>query len=1120
MDRANCLTPEELSAFQTGDLPESELDRVAEHLEHCPRCEAAARALDGCADGLVGLLRDHAPTVPLPPRAEVSHTLSALKVLAQARQAAPERRFPDRVGNYEVLGELGRGNMGVVYRARHVTLGRVVALKMLLDGEFADQERRARFQREAQAVAQLHHPNIVQIYEVGEQDQLPYLALELVEGRSLEQHLAGKPQHARETAALLETVARAVHHAHERGIIHRDLKPANVLLQGQAQGLQSLGFGLGVPKLADFGVARRLTAGPDQTRDGDVIGTPSYMAPEQAGGQLHQVGAATDVYALGAILYEMLTGRVPLLGEDPLETLWLVRTRDPVPPSQLQPKVPRDLETICLKCLEKDPARRYASALELAEDCAAFREGKPILARPVGPVERAWQWCRRHPAQAGSLLAVALTLLLGSAVAWWFAVQATASARRADEKALEAEANARSAHERAYIADLRLVQRSYEDSLLDRVRDLLDGQRPDRTGGVDLRGFEWHYWWRLSHADLRTLPLPPAVRTVAFSPDGKWLAASGGDSRVGIWDAPSGLRMLLLEEPGQTRGLAFRPDSREFATACLDNTVGVWDVRRGVRLRTLQGHTGRVWSVAYSPEGKRLASASEDHTVGVWDAHSGVRLLTLQGHTDKVYGVAFDPGGGKDGTPPLLASAGDDRTVRVWDARAGTCLRTLEGHTETVSRVAFSPDGSRLASASMDGTVGVWDPRRGVRLLTLKDQMINAHAVAFSPDGTRLASACQDRTVRVWDARSGALLLTLKGHGAPVSSVAFTPEDGSPPLLASGSDDGTVKVWDPFRSPEIPPLQGHKSEVTSVACSPDGRFLASAGGNWEGRANGYVNGELKVWEAATGRHLLDLKAQASGVTCVAFSPAGAGDVGTPPLLASASGTWDEDKNRYVRGEVKLWDPVTGAEKASFTGHASAVLSLAFSPTGQLLASAGFDRVVKVWDVPAQRERFTLGGHRDTVSAVAFSPDGRFLATASFEGVLKLWEVQGGSEIWSRRIGFTPAGVAFSPNGKRLAVAGYSAELKVYETTTGQEALVLKGHTRGAANVTFSPDGKRIAAACEDTTVRLWDTASGQEILTLKGHTNIVRSVAFSPDGRRIVSGGWDRTVRIWDATPP
>ncbi len=381
------------------------------------------------------------------------------------------------VAGYEILGELGRGGMGIVYKARQTGLQRLVALKMILAGAHAGAEELARFRREAEVAAALQHPNIVQIFEIGEQSGRPYFSQELVEGDSLAQHLSGKPQPAVPAAQLVETLARAIHYVHQKGVIHRDLKPANVLLgisdlRFEVSDLRSETSNLRSDiKITDFGLAKRLEGGDGQTRTGAILGTPSYMAPEQAEGRSRDIGPATDVYALGAVLYEMLTGRPPFVGESAMDALLQVRYQDPVPPSRLEPRIPRDLETICLKCLEKDPRRRYPRALDLAEDLNRFVTGDSIRARPVTTVEWFWRRCRRNPGialLAAALAGVAITLLvtlvsldvgvavlvallLGAAAlaSTWTAWQLRRTARREQHLRTEAEQAQHLAEERA-----------------------------------------------------------------------------------------------------------------------------------------------------------------------------------------------------------------------------------------------------------------------------------------------------------------------------------------------------------------------------------------------------------------------------------------------------------------------------------------------------------------------------------------------------------------------------------------------------------------------------------------------------------------------------------------------
>jgi WD40 repeat protein len=1038
--------------------------------------------------------------------------------------------LPRRFGDYELLAEIARGGMGVVYLARQLKAGgRKVALKMILGGEHASGRAFDDFQREALLVAGINHPGIVPIHEVGEVDSQPFYSMTLIEGGSLQQLLQSSgPLEPHVAARLVQQVAEAVQHAHDHDIIHRDIKPANILLQSAERKAQSdnreakagstartVADGCSraveaTPRLTDFGLARTREGGHSVT--GEVLGTPSYMAPEQAEGRVREIGPVTDVYGLGAVLYCALTGRPPFQSASPMETMRQVLEKEPVPLRQLNPSVPRDLETVCLKCLEKQQGRRYQSARELAEELGLFLADKGVRARPVGTLERAWRWSRRNRLVASLLVLVLVLLSAAIGVAAYSAAvargrtrleegkvkleaaleetgiahqKAEAEKRRADGKAQEAERlrlaadAAREETERLrYFNQIQLAHREWEGVNLTRARELLE------TTPQKFRGWEYGYLHTLINDPQCTLHGHTGiVRIVCFSADGKRIASGSADNTVKVWDTHTGQEQLTLKGHNSAVGsVCFSPDGKRIASASFDQTVRVWDALSGQEALTLTGHTDPVYSVCFSPDGKRLASASGDRTVRLWDARTGQLALSLKGHTNGVISVCFSPDGKR------LASASQDGTVKVWDATGQQTL-AFKGHTGEVYSVCFSPDGKRLASAGADRTVRLWDAITGQEVRSFKGHTGQVFSVCFSPDGKRIASAgVDDRTVKLWDVQTGQQLVTLKGHTGTVWSVALSP-DGK--LLASAGWDKTVRVWDAANGQQRLSLQGHTAPASSVVFSADGKYLASA----------TDDGPVKVWDAQNGQELLSLKGDPAWVTSVCLSPDG---------QRIASGRFDET--------VRVWDAQTGKQQLSLKGHGDAVLSVCFSPDSQRIASASFDKTVKVWDAQNGQEQLSLKGHTGYVWSVVFSADGRHLASGSGDHTVKVWDARSGQERLSLK-GHTSGvrSVCFSPRGKHIAAGSDNGTVKVWDAATGQEALSLQGHTATVQSVCFSADGERIASASQDGTVRVWDAATGQEALSLQGYTDTFSSVCFSPDGQRLTSVSLDGILKVWDA---
>jgi WD40 repeat protein len=1089
MHELRCISDQDLRAYLLGKLAERTARSVAGHLEDCAACGRRAQGLDEATDPLVEGLRD-----ALKPMAQAGEThATSAPSLGPVDASAP----PERLGDYRILGEVGRGGVAVVYKALQDNPDRVVALKVLLAGGHSGGERRARFRAEADTIARLRHVHIVQVFEAGEQDGVPYLALEFCEGGSLAQRLGGKPQPAREAAALIAKLARAVEHAHRAGVIHRDLKPANVLLTADGQ-----------PKVSDFGLAK--VARPELTATGVLLGTPSYMAPEQAAGQ-RDVGPAADVYALGAILYELLTGCPPFHGVTPLETLEQTRNQEPVSPSRLQGTTPRNLNTICLTCLRKEPARRYRSAEALADDLERFLDGRPIVARPVGSLERLWLWSRRKPLTAALLGSVALLLAAIAVISSVLAVGWNAEAHRAQH----AERDAREklfysvlAQARASRGSGRPGQRFESLEALRRAAALGRSLALDRRQMLDVRN---EAIASLALTDLRVrqqwapedVPLVSAVgalqgplvafdstldhyacsdlrgcvrvrrvgndREVArlprqgstalyptFSPDGRflavnhWPAPNPGNSLV--WDLHRGQIVAEFSGAAQVYILAFSPDSRRFLTGQADGVVSVHDLGTG-KVRRLK--TGlRPFRVAFRPDGRQVACAdNDDPQVHVLDLETGTLVRSLP-HPAEIRSLAWSPDG------RLLATGCEDRNAYIWDAECWLQESVLEGHVWPVTCTAFHPGGGLLATSSTDGFTRLWDTRSGTLLLTAAGRCI-----AFNPTGSRLAFD-KGRQFGLWEVlQEGAWRRLL--YGRPGNRIPWD--------AAFGAEDLDFAVG--------------------------GRLLAACG-----------NAGIRFWDLATADEL-------------GFLPSGRQE----SLFFDPEGT-----RLFAYGRTGLWSmpvqPAPGAVPTTLRVGPPRKLPVPASyfewrvgrdRTGRRLALNNFGHGVVLLDLPAQ-EQTALTKLPSLVSHLDLSPDGRWLALSCVPENLCIWDVAGQHAVEPRPPGMTATdrtSVTFSPDGRWL-IAGLQHEYRLWRAGRWQEpprVIPRDGAGFWEGHAAFTRDGRLLALARTQTEIQLIDPETFEEVARLLAPDlrGIVR-MRFSPDGRWLAVATSIRDLHVWD----
>jgi WD40 repeat protein/serine/threonine protein kinase len=1020
---------------------------------------------------------------------------------ANATGEAP-RTLTDR---YELRELLAKGGMGSVHAAWDKTFDRTVAVKLIHDhlvGEHAIK----RFRHEAHIAGQLQHPNIPPVYDLGVFDvptagssadksghsmAKPYLAMKLVKGRTLDDHIQHPGPDTPNLVAVFEAIAQAIGYAHSRGVIHRDLKPQNVMV-GAFGEVQVMDWGLAkvlanggrqpfvseIPQ-ADSASNSPVTADPDattgygtrfgapdtaddtRTAAGIILGTPAYIPPEQARGEIDQIAERSDVFGLGAILYAILTGHSVFGGGTAEQARRKAAAGDMADAFTRLDASTAEPELIALAkwCLEPDPADRPANGTEVANETARIRAEADERARKA-ELDRAKtsERQKRRRTQWILLGTVLLLLVVGATAVGFASLYRIAEANRDEavsqrgiadtakgiaERAQQAEAVARGEAERErekseryeYGRTMQVAHQVWRDNNVSAALALLNMTRED------LRGWEWHYVNRLCHSELLILRHKGFVRSVSFSPDGSRVVTGSGDK-----------------------------------------TAKVWDAKTGADLHTLRGHLLGIQSVSFSPDGSRVVTGSWDKTAKLWDAKTGAELRTLLGHS-AVYSVSFSPEGSR-----VLTGSGD-KTAKVWDANSGAELLTLQGHSHMVQTASFSPDGSRVVTGSVDRTAKVWSAATGAELLTLTGHTDNVLSASFSPDGSRVLTGSVDRTAKVWDAKTGSMLLALRGHTNIVESASFNP-DGSRVVTASW--DMTAKVWDALAGAEVRVLQGHSSAVESVAFSPDSSRVVT----------GSLDRLAKVWDARTGAEILVLRGHLSGIETASFSP---------------------DSTRVVTGgqdrTAKVWNATTGAELLTLKGHTDSVTSASFSPDSTRVVTGSMDRTAKIWDAKSGALQHTLMGHTGPVMSASFSTDGSRVVTGSDDQTAKVWDAESGAELLTLKHTSRISSASFNKDRTRVVTGCVDGTAKVWDAKTGVELLTLKGHTGSIRSASYSKDGTRVVTASSDQTAKVWDAESGAEVLTLKGHTADVTSASFSPDGTRVVTGGWDLSARVWDARP-
>lgn len=1042
-----------------------------------------------------------------------------------AESGTPENR-------YRILGQLGAGAFGTVHKAWDTQVGRLVALKTPRPGVLRSEADVQRFLREARAAGQFRHRNIVTVHDAGKIGETYYIVSDFIEGQTLAARLEKEGTFSgRDSALLIQKVAMALHEAHTRGIIHRDVKPANVMIDS-----------VGEPLVMDFGMARRDEGEELRTQSGMLIGTPAYMSPEQHAGESHLADARSDQWALGVMLYELLSGKRPFHGSS-AQIGSIVREVEPERLSELDSRISRDLETICLKCLEKEPRKRYASCQHLAEDLSRWLRGEPISARRVGQAERAWRWCRRNPLIATlSLTAVVLLFivaLVGSIgyVQTSSALQRVGEARDDAEYARDQEARQRKAAERErdrserlrYVSDMKLAHRLWEARDYRTSVALLDDYE-GKARDTDLCHWEWYYLRHLVKdcLVLRSIPKggePSRIyceRAMAWSGDGSRIAATAG-GHVVIWAAKTWENVKSFASGRDTSKdfeelycVAWNPRDLRLAAGNDWGEVLVWDTSGNGKPMILRGHDGVVRSLAWSPDGERLASGSDDETVRVWDGTNGKEILVLQHPRAENPGRSVSASDTGSWRKSFGSSARKPRNVYyvMEEAPAARRLDQLRKQTSALLKqhrdanqvlaVGWTSDGTRLACGCRDGSVRMWDAGNGRPCKTLWGHLHAARSVSWHPNGKWLASASFDtnegRTV-VWDVDEGRELAVYSGQ-SPVwspggSRLAISDYYEHRPCATRVVDVTTGIIDLITKTPEDGIGDPVSARAIHVGCllawSPDGGLLSV-------RSHKNV-GLLRVPDVR-------LRGHTRAIEGVAWRPDG-------KQWATAGGD----------GIVRIWDVASRSEVAALKDHAKPVLTVAWSPDGRYISTGGADATVRIWQGATGEPVATLPCPGTEIHTLAWSPDGKRLISAGPSNPPTIWSIADCRKIvelpgWNEVVYAT----AWSRGGRYLVTAGgdrvgpgHHSPVRVWDSETFTLIHELTGHTKSVLVAAFSPDGEYLATSGEDKTLRIWETATGRDLHAIRLDSPI-HSLAWSPDGGRLASGDRAGSLIIWEPT--